>query len=333
MGKIFQEIYFRKGVEMNNLISVIIPVYNKEDYISDCVNSVLNQTYENYEIIIVDDGSTDNSYDICKDYSNRYKCVRLFHQANNGPAAARNFALQHSSGEYVVFLDADDWLEQDYLYKLNESDGDLVISGYKKVFEDSTRKIYKWNDYVAKKDDFPKYIFCEENMNLFVGPCLKLFRRDIIQKYCILFPDIRFGEDTAFVFQYLKYCNDFCVIDYAGYINRIIPGTLSRKKVPNVWEILLKVEKIAEETFSLKDTPYWSFFRMRSIKISLSQCSMDFRDFKYTLSKIKRNNFCDIKISDLHSLKDKIIYFLLSYSFTSFALFVVMHNKERKNNA
>ena len=98
----------------NSIISVIIPVYNVEKYLSRCIESVLNQTYRNLEIIIVDDGSTDDSLNICRRYEKKDKRIKVIHQDNGGLSSARNKGLMNSTGEYISFVDSDDWLHPDF---------------------------------------------------------------------------------------------------------------------------------------------------------------------------------------------------------------------------
>ena len=106
---------------MNNeyLISIIVPVYNVEPFISECINSILIQSYKNFELILVNDGSTDNSPTICEQYASKDKRIKVIHKANGGLSDARNWGLKFSSGEYVVFLDSDDyWNDCDALFSL-----------------------------------------------------------------------------------------------------------------------------------------------------------------------------------------------------------------------
>lgn len=99
----------------NPLISIIIPVYNSERFLHRCLNSVVNQTYKDFEVILVDDGSHDESGVICDEYAAKDNRFRIFHNPNGGPSKARNFGLEHSAGNYLLFIDSDDWLEEDAL--------------------------------------------------------------------------------------------------------------------------------------------------------------------------------------------------------------------------
>ena len=129
---------------MKELASIIIPVYNVELYLKECIDSLLNQTYKNIEILIVDDGSTDNSGKICDSYC-RDPRVTVFHQSNAGVSVARNFALDQANGEYVFFVDPDDFVEPDFIScsiaSLEEKNADLVIFSHTELFENSIKKI------------------------------------------------------------------------------------------------------------------------------------------------------------------------------------------------
>ena len=123
--------------------SVIIPVYNVKDYLSECVNSVLNQTYRHFEIIFIDDGSADGSSEICDEYAKKYTQVRVFHQKNQGVAAARNLGIEHAYGEYIIFVDSDDWIDPKTLEHLekridNRKQLDVIIFSYAKEYGDNS---------------------------------------------------------------------------------------------------------------------------------------------------------------------------------------------------
>ena len=123
------------------MISVIIPVYNKDRQIIDCLNSVINQTYKNYEIIIINDGSTDQSERKILDFIENKQNVKYIFQKNQGVSSARNTGIKAARGEYIVFIDADDYIDNDYFEKLMEyKNSDLVISGYVEVYTNIEKK-------------------------------------------------------------------------------------------------------------------------------------------------------------------------------------------------
>ena len=120
---------------MNKLISIIMPVYNAEKYLNRSIESIMNQTYNNIEIILVNDGSTDNSLEICTSYQEKDNRIKLINQANKGVSFARNKGIDEATGDYIMFIDSDDYVEknmiEDMVSKITEDDIDLVISGIK----------------------------------------------------------------------------------------------------------------------------------------------------------------------------------------------------------
>ena len=186
--------------------SVIIPVYNVEKYLMQCVDSVLGQSYQNVEVILVDDGSTDSSGKLCDDISLLDNRVVVYHKVNGGLSSARNYGLLRCSGEYVIFLDSDDfWLSSTCLEEMvdvmSDSAVDVVRGGYQAVDEDG-RFLYKGkkrsNDFIGRK--LPQFPFVSECIKGEFFVCLLLFRRRSIN---ILFDENRrFQEDIDFVVRY-----------------------------------------------------------------------------------------------------------------------------------
>ena len=103
---------------MEDLISVIVPVYNVEKYLNKCIDSIINQTYKNLEIILVDDGSQDSSGKICDEYTKKDNRIKVIHKENGGVSSARNIGLNNATGEWIAFIDADDWVDEEYLQTL-----------------------------------------------------------------------------------------------------------------------------------------------------------------------------------------------------------------------
>ena len=115
----------------NGLVSLIVPVYKAEKYIHQCIDSLLAQSYNNIEIVLVDDGSPDNCGAICDEYSSKDNRIKVIHQKNGGVSAARNTGIAHSRGEWIAFVDADDKVTNDYIEKLITKDSDWIIGGYR----------------------------------------------------------------------------------------------------------------------------------------------------------------------------------------------------------
>lgn len=132
---------------MTPKISVIIPIYNAETYVSRCIESVLDQTYCNWQMILVDDGSKDKSLEICQKYADADDRISVIHQENAGPGIARNTGIAKASGNYVVFIDSDDYIEKDYFLLLSEHDEDVIFINVRDV--DEYGRVLK-EDFMAK---------------------------------------------------------------------------------------------------------------------------------------------------------------------------------------
>lgn len=204
----------------NDLISVIVPVYNSEKYISKCIEAIINQTYKNLEIILIDDGSKDKSEEICKKYQEKFKEIIKCHSIpNSGPSKARNYGIDNAKGKYLIFLDSDDIIENDYIEKMLEhiQNYDLVICGYNLIKVDKKENI---------KINMPTQIIDKENMiNLLQNDKMlntlwnKIYRRDIIKNNNIKFDEVEFrGEDLLFNLDYISNIkNDIYILDNILY--------------------------------------------------------------------------------------------------------------------
>lgn len=189
------------------MISIIIPVYNAEGVIGRCIESVLSQDYKNWELILVDDGSSDNSKNICEEYANSDIRISVIRQENQGPSVTRNTGILASKGDYLCFIDADDYVSRNYLSDFHvEYDLDISIQGMRLEYTDGREtELFK-----PDKSELCSLQKSLENCSIFpllCGPCCKLFKASIIKNKSILFPlSIRYGEDRIFVLRYLQYC-------------------------------------------------------------------------------------------------------------------------------
>ena len=205
---------------MSDLVSIIIPVYNAENYIRDCLNSVIKQTYRNIEIILIDDGTLDNSGIICEEYAMKDERIRVIHKKNEGVSTARNVGIGLAKGRYILFVDADDFVTDEYVRMLCEKmkDTDIVLCGYEKIgLKEEKIVLNKFG--LLSRDELFFYILCN---NVVHGSCCnKIFRADIIKKNRLCFDkDIAVGEDMLFLVSYLKNCNSYYYIDEALYCYR-----------------------------------------------------------------------------------------------------------------
>lgn len=225
------------------MISIIIPVYNTALYLDKCIESVLNQTYHNFECILVDDGSTDNSLRKCQYWSLKDSRIKVFHQKNQGVSVARNKGINVAKGEYITFIDSDDWVEVCYLEHMREAmlqhSVDLVISGFVQKTNNSCLH-FSCDDKLIKLSSSNINEFVELNKKfLLYGPCVKLYKSQIVKKNSIEFPSqYSYGEDLIFNYCYLNCIKSLYVIDRVEYNYRILgSGTLSTINRENQFQI------------------------------------------------------------------------------------------------
>ena len=228
---------------VDDLITVIIPVYNVKVYLKKCIHSVLKQTYSNLEIILVDDGSTDGSGLICDEFKKIDNRVVVIHKKNEGLGYARNSGLDKTTGEYVTFVDSDDYIEPtmvESLYKcIKRYNVDECKMGFERVNDESkvvgSRK-YKFELFSgneAKEKYAPRLIGASSKEHDSIDMCVwgTLFNYNLIRKYHLRFPSERelISEDLIFHLEYLQYAQGACTIENTEYKYRINEKSLSKK--------------------------------------------------------------------------------------------------------
>ncbi len=225
-------------------ISIIIPVYNAEQYIDNCLKSLIEQTYKNIEIILVDDGSKDSSYDICLEYSKKYNFIKTFHKTNGGPSSARNFGINKASGDYICFVDSDDTVSEYYIEKLLENKEDIVLGGFIELINENKKNVKMCNSIQMFKDEeiYIKFLEASES-DIFNSPWCKLYKRNIIEKNKLRYDEsLRMGEDLEFNINYLKYCKSMIIIpDCLYYYNKNVVGSLTKKFEITRWNTEKKI--------------------------------------------------------------------------------------------
>lgn len=202
-----------------NKISIIIPVYNGEKYLERCIKSVLNQTYSYYEIIIVDDGSTDKTEQISKEFTKKYDCIKYFRKKNGGVSSARNFGLDNASGNYVLFLDHDDYLDYNYIEELlnfaEDKKIDIVRSGYKTV--DSEGKIINKCKYMDNSVIIPENYFKIFLESTFFGYAGGVFISMETINDTRFNSSLKFAEDLDFIRTCFKKSGKMGYLNNCGY--------------------------------------------------------------------------------------------------------------------
>lgn len=285
-----------------SLISVIVPVYNAEKFLHYCIDSILNQTFIDFELILVDDGSLDNSGKVCDEYAEKDERVKVIHKQNGGVSSARNAGVEAAQGEYICFVDGDDYLESNYLDVLIEtkkeySDFDNVWCGFQTVedyvknnkksvvFENNND--YAFSDLSSIMDLYEKW--------LVQMPWNKLFETKTIKKNNIIFPPgLSLGEDYIFNLKYLDCTNGKIVVINKPLYNYLRDGkeSLDNKYYPNLLEIYRKLNS-ETETYAEK----WN--------LSDNQLSKMYGSFFFRIEAVLRNTFNE---NNKSSLRTKLKY-------------------------
>lgn len=215
------------------MISVIVPAYNSEKYIRNCLNSILSSTYKNIEVIVVDDGSTDDTLRIAREMSGENRAIRVYHKENGGAASARNLGLLKAKGEYIGFVDSDDYILDTMYEKLigqMDAKTDVVSCGTEEFFPNGERKSVLYNAFSEDKTIYGAKIIRELLLKNRVSfsPCDKLYRKKIVEGIC--FPENRTSEDIEFIYNVLKRANKLVSLGFVGYFYRYTRTSSSRKE-------------------------------------------------------------------------------------------------------
>ena len=229
---------------MEELISIIVPVYNVQNYLERCINSLIQQSYSNIEIILVDNMSTDKSQDICKKYELVCEKIKFYICKEKGASAARNYGINRSNGDYIVFVDADDYVEADYCKYLYEgiisNKADLCVCGIRRINEKNEIISELETTQVEKKfiEQSENLIIDLYNKNLFNFPTNKMYKK---KKIVSLFDNtFQIGEDLLFNLKYIEQNNlSMCCIDKILY-NYTVFNQLSKEKLMYYSENRLK---------------------------------------------------------------------------------------------
>lgn len=219
------------------MVSIVIPVYNVEKFISQCIDSVLCQTYSNFELILVNDGSTDSSGKICDDYAKKDIRIHVIHIPNSGVSAARNTGIEESKGDWISFIDSDDFVEPDYLerFQIGKDDTDLIVQGLE-YYDNRNGSFFKQVrvcDCILGEEGFKEKV--AQNDLLRSGyPCAKAYRRSLLADKIRFNTNLSFHEDHIFVLEAMNASKAIRLVDSVAYKYRYFhsSSTLSRKRHP-----------------------------------------------------------------------------------------------------
>lgn len=279
---------------MSKVVSIIIPAYNCEKYIQDCINSVLKQSYQYIEVIVVNDGSTDKTKQKLKKYNNN-KLITIINQDNAGAPMARNMGIRFAKGDYAIFLDSDDWLEKNAISNIMNSidDYDLVISqarildidGNISYFGPQKDKIIS----LKKEQKNLLQLMCESP-----NPANKLYNLRIIKENNIFFSDTRIGQDLEFYIRYLFHCNAIKYIKEITVNYRLLETGISKSYDERILDICKDYEICNNYYIHNGNTLYLDYLNIVFI-----------RHFSYQALKIPKMK--ENKMIILHTLYEQII--------------------------
>ncbi len=215
-------------------ISVIIPIYNSENYLNRCIESVLSQSYPNWQMILIDDGSKDSSYEICRRYAKSDNRIQAIKQENAGAGAARNTGLSLASGKYIVFLDSDDYIDEDYFLMLSRHDEDVVFIDVEAIDErgNIVRKEYMSTYKCMSKGDFMR---SQMTGKINWGGVRKVVKRDIIERNNIRYTNHKVGEEALFTYASVFYSQTIAFIDKPVYFYIQRTDSLSHTLIDDPW--------------------------------------------------------------------------------------------------
>ena len=296
------------------MLSVIIPVYNVENYLNECLDSVTSQTLEDMEIICIDDGSTDNSPHILKEYSKKDKRIKIITKENGGQATARNLGIKEAQGEYIAFVDSDDFIEPTMFEKLytKAKDNNLDIAMCKiATFDNQTEEIKDnvWYYMLGVFRDFDKDIFNHKDTREFtchiaVTPYNKIYKTTLLKENNILFPEGLIFEDEKFFYDTYLRAKRVSIVDEFLYYYRINrKGSTVDTIKDNDFSDIVPISKLIRETF--KETNNYEDYK---ILLSNRFIHLQLARFTQTSQKYKKNFFNLLK-SDLEEvLADRTIY-------------------------
>ena len=301
--------------------SIIVPVYNVERYLQECVDSILAQTVSDFELILVNDGSTDKSGEICDTYSEKDSRVSVIHQANAGSSTARNRGIENARGQYISFIDSDDTITSRYLEAFLpgiEKDAELCVQGliehvegqetYKKEFTET----YHLSVVSA----------LDAGMLHFRGPVCKLFCADIIRKYNIAFPKhIVYGEDAVFFYSYLSHVSTvYSTAECCYYYRKGIESVTRRKHDPTALLDYLEfsVGKVTEIYQREKKSPVLpdssTLVELKGILANMISCSYSSQQISNLITRIRKSENLRLAAFPYNTPADRLLITALRWA-------------------
>lgn len=309
------------------VVSIVIPVYNAEHYLHKMLDGAVRQTFKDYELILVDDGSTDGSLAVCEDYQQKDARIRVIHQENAGASAARNRGIAECLGEYLTFWDADDEIEPDMLMAMvnnaQENKSDLVVCGvYTDIVEDSkvvsSSKMSEPDQVIMGNSAIREYVVTTMHSSIIYPVWNKLYRSSLIKKYGLqMRKDIEIGEDLIFNLNYIQHIESFSVLSQCFYHyyqydtgnNLMAQFREDKAEIMEIWvKELFSFSQDLSDPY-IKEIVLWMKTRwFLSCFIEMVASNKKFNEkCIYIKTVIEREHLQDIRVSSLNFFNKAII--------------------------
>ncbi len=244
---------------MSVAVSVLVPVYNVEKTLERCLESILNQTFKDYEVIMVDDGSPDNSGAICDRYAEKYDNFRVIHKKNEGLGPTRNVGIREAQGEYIYHCDSDDWLKEDLLEKaytaITKADAEVLVFGYD-IFTQKDGEILPYGTVTVKDETFTdkkavQKFFSEQYFNSFVvlSACNRMYKRQFLMENELFFPPLRRCQDMAYSLLLFDRIERLITLKETYYCYIIEPGVYKGRSYAETLDIYCTIYEMSAEYF------------------------------------------------------------------------------------
>lgn len=304
---------------MKELISVIVPVYNVEKYLDRCIKSIVNQSYTNLEIILVDDGSPDKCGEICDEWAQKEERIKVIHKKNGGLSDARNTGIEIAQGQYLSFIDSDDYIHKDFIKILYENslknNADISMCGVKRTDknEDISREVKNENITIVFSKDI-----LERKNNIYCVAWNKLYKKSIFNN--IRYPKGKIHEDVAVIYKIMYYSNKIAITDAELYFYFNAPESIMRSKFSRKRLDILEGLKNQYEFFIKIGEKKYAYFVLREFLDNVlklyQQCS-SLKKEKYEIRKklIRKyeENYKKVILNSNTSTGMKLKYILYRY--------------------
>lgn len=288
--------------------SVVVPIYNVKNYLDECIDGIIRQSFKDYEIILVDDGSTDGSAEACDEWKNKYDSIKVIHKPNGGLSDARNVGANQAEGEYLVFLDSDDyWNDEFFLEKIHDmihmSNLDLVVFGYKKVINEKELSIYTPQ---SESKTIEELVLAGE-FNICAWD--KVVRRDLISSNNIAFRKGVFSEDMEWCSLLYKCVESVAVLPEAPYSYRQRDGSITKRiSEKNISDVVYNFERCLEikTELSQEKGAIFDYYLSKNISMLMLALSQVDRVSQKKYYKFVKDNIAYLKTNTRN--REKVMY-------------------------